>query len=161
MIDNDEPQNFQIWNKSIASRLREPVLARILKSRATCVAITSAAILQLSLGALGLPAWRSLLHSTFGIPDFGCGLTRAILALLRGDWQTSLMFHAFAPLFVVALTLVALAAILPDKLRAETVAWVETIERRTGLTAILLSGLVLYWLARLLIMGEAFILLVS
>ena len=122
--------------------------------------ITSATILQLSLSALGLPAWRSPLHSTFGIPDFGCGLSRAILALLRGDWQTALMLHAFAPLFVAALILVALAAILPHVLREKIVAWVEEMERRTGLTTILLAGLVLYWLARLLIMREAFILLV-
>jgi len=123
--------------------------------------ITSATILQLSLSALGLPAWRSPLHSTFGIPDFGCGLSRAILALLRGDWQTSWTFHAFAPFFVAALILVALAAILPHLVRDKIVAWVERMERRTGLTTILLTGLVLYWLARLLIMREAFILLVS
>ena len=117
--------------------------------------------MQLSLSALGLPAWRSPLHSTFGIPDFGCGLSRAILALLRGDWQTSWTFHAFAPFFVAALILVALAAILPHLVRDKIVAWVERMERRTGLTTILLTGLVLYWLARLLIMREAFILLVS
>jgi len=148
------------WATAV-SALHEPVLTWILKSRTTCTIITGVAFLQLSLSASGLSAWRSPLHSTFGVPDFGCGLTRAVLALLRGDLQTALILHAFAPLIVAALILIALAAIIPSKLRDETVAWVETIERRTGLTAILLIGLVLYWLARLLIMREAFILLVS
>jgi hypothetical protein len=117
--------------------------------------------LQLSLSALGLPAWRSPLHSTLGIPDFGCGLTRAILALLRGNWRTSLTLHAFAPFFVVALILIALAAILPATLREKIIVQIEVLERRTGLTTILLVGLVVYWLARLLILREAFILLVN
>lgn len=117
--------------------------------------------MQLSLSALGLPAWRSPLHSTFGIPDFGCGLTRAILALLRGDWRTSLTFHAFAPFFLSALTLIVLAAILPATLREKIIVQIEALERRTGLTTILLVGLVVYWLARLLILREAFIFLVN
>jgi hypothetical protein len=141
--------------------LSDPVLARILKSRAACRVITGATILQLSLSAAGLLVWRSPLHSTFSIPDLGCGLSRAILALLRGDWQTALLFHAFAPLFVAALILVALAAILPHVLRDNIVDWVEGVERRTGLTATLLVGIVLYWLARLVIMREAFVLLVN
>ncbi len=80
---------------------------------------------------------------------------------MRGDWQTALMLHAFAPLFTVALILIVLAAILPHSLREKTILWVEGMERLTGLTTVLLVGLVLYWLARLLIMREAFIVLVS
>jgi len=141
--------------------LREPILAPILKNRATCVAITAATILQLSLVFAGLPGWQSPTHALFGVPDLGCGLSRAIVALLRGDWRTSLTFHAFAPFFVIALTLIAFAAILPSVIRDKVAAWIEAAERRTGLTAFLLIGLVAYWLARLLIMREAFLRLVQ
>jgi hypothetical protein len=72
-----------------------------------------------------------------------------------------LTFHAFAPLFVVALTLIAINTILPSWPRDKIVAWVEGIERRTGLTAILLIGLVAYWLARLLVLRESFINLIA
>lgn len=117
--------------------------------------------MQLSLVSAGLPAWQSPIHAAFGIPDPGCGLSRAIVALLRGDWRTSLTFHAFAPLFVMAISLIAILAILPQKPRDKIVTWVEYWEQRTGLTSILLIGLVIYWLARLLFMREAFINLVA
>ncbi|MBI1881917.1 MAG: DUF2752 domain-containing protein [Chloroflexi bacterium] len=136
-------------------------MAPLLRNRVVCLAITGATILHLSLVMAGLPSWHSPVHYVFGLPDPGCGLSRAIVALLRGDWQTSLTFHAFAPLFVLALTLIAITAVLPAWPRDKIVAWVEGIERHTGLTAILLIGLVAYWLARLLILRAAFINLIA
>lgn len=53
------------------------------------------------------------------------------------------------------------AAILPPGMRDKVIAWIETLEHRTGLTAFLLIGLVIYWLARLLILREAFLRLVE
>lgn len=150
---------------AIASRfagsLYRPILASILKSRTACLAITGTAVLQLGLAFAGLPGWRSPIHALLGLPDPGCGLTRAIVALLRGDWLTSLTFHAFASLFVVALALIALAAILPSPAGAWLTSRVEMLERWTGLTAILLLGLVIYWLLRLLIWREHFIILMA
>lgn len=146
---------------SMITTLRTPILASLLKNRTVCLAVTGATILQLNLVALGLPGWRSPILSFFGVPDPGGGLTRAIVALLRGDWQTSLTFHAFAPFFVVALTLIAMAAILPSSLNDRIMACVEEVEGRTGLTAILLVGLVVYWLVRLFILREAYITLIA
>ena len=141
--------------------LRQPILASLLQNRLICLAITGATILQLSLVASGRDGWRSPIHDIFGIPDPGCGLTRAIIALLRGDWWTSLAFHAFAPLFVLALTLIALNALLPAWWRDKIATGVESVERGTGVTAILLLGLVLYWLARLLILRETYLNLIA
>ncbi len=84
-----------------------------------------------------------------------------MVKLLEGDWRTSLELHAFAPLFVVALLLVTWAAILPQQQRAWFIGRLEWVERRTGITAILLVGLMLYWLIRLLVFPEAFINLVK
>ena len=141
--------------------LRKPLLASILKNRTACAVITGAAILQLSLVSAGLPGWQSPIHSVLGLPDPGCGLSRAIIALLRGDWRTSLTYHAFAPFFVAALTLIAIVAVLPHEPRVKITAWVEGWEYHTGLTAIFLISLVIYWLARLLIMREAFLNLIT
>ena len=143
------------------SALRTPILASLLRNRAICLVVTGVTILQLSLVALGLPGWRSPILSFFGVPDPGGGLTRAIVAFLRGDWQTSLTFHAFAPFFIVALTLIAVAAVLPSSPRDKISDWVENVEVRTGLTAILLIGLVVYWLVRLLILGKTYITLIT
>ena len=141
--------------------MNQPILATILRSRATCALISAAALIQISLVSVGLPGWRSPFHAFLGIPDLGCGLTRAIVFLLRGEWQKALIYHAFAPLFVIALGTVGLATFLPNQRRDRLVAWIEGIESRTGSTAILLIGLVIYWLARLLIMRGDFLTLVA
>ena len=141
--------------------LRQPILAPLLYNRLLCWLITVAGIIQISLTALALPAWQSPLHSLVGIPDPGCGLTRAIVALLSGDWQTALMFHAFAPLFIVALMVIALGAILPNPGRNWLLDRVALIERRTGLNAILLIALVIYWLARLVFLQEEYLMLIA
>jgi len=54
-----------------------------------------------------------------------------------------------------------MAAVLPSSPRNKIIAWVEEGEGRTGLTAILLVGLVIYWLARLFILREAYITLIA
>jgi hypothetical protein len=81
--------------------------------------------------------------------------------LLGGDWQTSLAFHAFAPLFAVVIGLIAIMTFLPTQPRKKIVAMVEALEQHTGLTAFLLMGQIIYWLARLLILREAFFALVA
>ena len=141
--------------------LRAPIFASILNNRVICIAVSVAAIVQLSLVSAGLPGWSSPFHTVLGIPDLGCGLSRASVALLRGDWQRAFTYHAFAPAFVVALGMIGLAAFLPHQMRRKIAAWVEFAERRTGLTAFLLIGLVVYWLARLLFMREAFLALIA
>jgi hypothetical protein len=145
----------------VKSALYQPILASIVNNRSVCALITGATILQLSLVSAGLPAWQSPIHAVFGFPDPGCGLSRAIVGLLRGDWRTSLAFHAFAPFLVVALSLIAIAVALPIKPRDKLVTLIEDLERRTGLSFIFLIGLIIYWLARLLFMREAFFKLVT
>ena len=55
----------------------------------------SMGVLWLIAGKVRLCIWN--LYT--GVPCPGCGLTRAGLALLRGDWQSSLQYH---PLLVLA-----------------------------------------------------------
>ncbi|GIK39797.1 MAG: hypothetical protein BroJett011_36300 [Chloroflexota bacterium] len=123
--------------------------------------IAGAGGLQAGLVSLGIPGWQCpFLHVT-GLPCPGCGLSRAVVLLLQGDWRASLGLHAYAPLFIVALLLVTWAAILPGQQRTWFIGRLEWVERRTGITAILLIGLMLYWLIRLLVFPEAFINLVK
>ncbi len=120
-----------------------------------------AAGLQLGTFALNLPTWPCPFLHVAGIPCPGCGLTRAIIALLNADWQTALALHAYAPIFVLAIFLIACATLLPPKPRRWFIGQFELVERRTGITAILLIGLVVYWLIRLLLFPEAFINLIK
>ncbi|HXV42256.1 MAG TPA: DUF2752 domain-containing protein [Anaerolineae bacterium] len=123
--------------------------------------ITATAAVQAGLVSFGLPGWPCPFLHVVGLPCPGCGLSRAMVALLQGNWRTSLDLHAFAPIFALALVLVIGATILPQKQRIWLVSQLEIVERRTGITAILLIGLVFYWLVRLLIFPDAFINLVK
>lgn len=123
--------------------------------------IVGAAGLQAGLVGLGLPGWSCpILHVT-GLPCPGCGLSRAIVLLLHGDWHTSLELHAFAPVFILGLTLIFGAAVLPQRQQSWLIRQLELVERRTGMTAILLVSLMLYWLVRLLFFPDAFLNLIK
>lgn len=66
------------------------------------------AVLAVVTAGLGVALWSDFplcpVAGTFGIPCPGCGLTRATLALLRGDVRTAFQFHPLVwllgPLFV-------------------------------------------------------------
>jgi hypothetical protein len=137
-----------------------PVLSPVLGDRRFGLAITGAALLQLGLASFKLPGWQCPFLQLLGIPCPGCGLTRATVFLFHGDWKQALAFHAFAPVFVIALLLVAVTSILPQRPKERIVAVAEYIEGRTGISGLLLVGLIFYWLARLLILQSAFVRLI-
>ena len=123
--------------------------------------ICGAALLQILLTLFRFPGWPCPVFHALGIPCPGCGMTRATLFLLHGQWREALTMHAFAPLFVVALALITFCTIGPRDHAERIAAKTETLERYTGLTILLLGGLILYWLARLLILQTAFVLLIQ
>ena len=141
----------------LKKNLNVPILVSLLENRTMGLAIAGTAALHSGLVILGIPSWQCPLRHGLRIPCPGCGLSRAITTLIRGDWQTSLTFHAFAPLFLVALILITGVTLLPSPHRRRVINCVEVVERHTGITAILLIGLVFYWLIRLLILREGFV----
>jgi hypothetical protein len=138
-----------------------PILAPMLAHRQTSAIIFGAAVLHAGLVMTGLPSWTCPFRELFGLPCPGCGLSRAITALLHGDWQTFITFHLFAPFFLIALALMAWITFLPRAQRQWLTSHVEVIEHRSGIVAIMLIGLVVYWLARLIILRQAFINLIN
>lgn len=122
--------------------------------------IVGAAAIHGTLNLLGLPSWQCPILHTVGVPCPGCGLSRAIGALLHADWQTAVTFHAFAPLFLASLVFMAVVVLLPAEPRRRVVGWTRSFETRTGLVAIGLVGLMVYWLARLVFLGDGFIQLI-
>lgn len=140
----------------IATQLSAPVLAPLIASRHPGIALAGAAVLHAGLVFLGLPGWHCPLRYGLGIPCPGCGLSRAMAALVHGDWRTSLTFHAFAPFFLIGLMIVIGSALLPSQPRKRLVLGLDRLERRTQIGSILLLVFMLYWLARLLIGGDGF-----
>lgn len=131
-----------------------PVLSALWRERGLAWAVCAAASAQVALVLAGLPGWLCPLKAAAGVPCPGCGLTRATAALFRGDLSASLRAHAYAPVIVLALLFTGLTLLLPKDARLALTGAVESFERRTGLTAIALVGLLVYWLARLLFFPE-------
>ena len=146
---------------SLKNQIYSPILGAVAQNKLAGLLVTGAAGLQIGLVHWGLPGWQCPLLYTLGIPCPGCGLTRAIDALLQGNWHRSWELHAFAPILMIALLILAGSVVLPPKPRTWFLAHLEAVERRTGITTILLISLMIYWLIRLLVFPNAFINLVK
>jgi Protein of unknown function (DUF2752) len=131
-------------------------LATILRDRRFGMVLIGALGVQGVLVLLGLPGWQCPFFRLTGVPCPGCGLTRACILLLRGEVQASIKFHAFAPIFVLFVAMLIVCTLLPRTVTGPFIDKAETLERRTGITLIILGGLILYWLARLLLFPTAF-----
>lgn len=146
---------------SLASKFTEqlstPILSNLLANRPTCLAIIGGLGLHSGLVMAGLPGWICPIRANLGVPCPGCGLSRAIASLLRGDWESSLTYHAFAPLFLIAFGLIVITVLLPAALQTRFIQWIERVESYTGVTSILLILFVFYWLARLIFLRQSFI----
>lgn len=126
------------------------VITPLLRSRKWSIFLACIVILQFVLTYFDLPGWQCpILHAT-SIPCPGCGLSRAVVALLRGDWQTSLTLHAFAPLLLLGVIILLAVPFLPGRQWHRAIRTIEAIERRTGLAFLGLVALFLYWAVRLI-----------
>lgn len=70
------------------------------------IALGSAPLIAaLFISGLGysLPLPPCLIQTHLGIHAPSCGLTRAFLALMQGNWVTALQYHAFSPLIMLGL----------------------------------------------------------
>ena len=134
-------------------------LGSLMRGRKLALVIAGATVTQGAAAWVGISGWQCPLLLATGLPCPGCGLSRAVAALARGEVGAALTLHAFAPALVTAVLLLAGAAVLPEQSRLRLVSGVETVERYTGLTAVLLISLIVYWVGRLLFSPEAFILL--
>lgn len=140
--------------------LFRPALAPLIRNRVGGAALAAMVALQVGLTGFDLPGWSCPAGSA-GVPCPGCGLSRAIVALLHGDLARMWELHALAPLGLLASGLIGVGALLPEAPRGRLANWVESVERRTGMTTILLGVLIAYWLGRTIVLGHDFAALVA
>ena len=126
-----------------------PVFSTLLEQRLEGTILVGVGVFQLGLHLLGLPGWVCPFKAVFGVPCPGCGLTAAMDELLHGHVLASLRTHAFASIFLAAFIIILVSILLPEKQREKLIAAIAHLETHTGLTAWVLSGLMLYWVIRL------------
>ena len=131
-------------------------LADLLRDRRFGLLLMGALGLHVGLGSLGLPNWECPFLRLTGMPCPGCGLTRACLLMLKGEGQAAIRFHAFAPIFILLIGILFISTLLPRSTTEPFIHKAETLERQTGITIIILGGLILYWLARLFLFPTEF-----
>ncbi len=127
-----------------------PAFSTILGRRLEAVILVGFGVFQVGAHWLGVPGWVCPFKTLLGIPCPGCGLTLAMDELLHGYWLASVQAHAFAPIFLIGFLILFISILLPAKARSSLVAYVTKLEIRTGITAWVLSSLLLYWCIRLL-----------
>ena len=126
------------------------LLGPLLEQRLVTGIFLAAGAVQVGLTFFHLPGWPCPFRATTGKPCPGCGMSRALAALVRGDWGDAIFLHAFAPLFGAAGLLLLLAAVLPADRRARLAERVAAVERATGAAVWLAGAFMVYWLVRLL-----------
>jgi len=134
----------------------DTTLASLLSDRRAALVLTVVAAAQIAAVATGVGGWPCPIKLAFGIPCPGCGLTRATISLLRGDFAKAFGLHAFAPVVLLGLAALAVAAILPTERREAFAELVRRFERCTKADYVVLAAMLLYWSVRLLFMPGAF-----
>ncbi len=100
------------------------------------------------------------LHAVTGLPCPGCGMTRALAALVEGDVSAAWGWHPFGLVLFPVLWAGAVLAVLPEGTRARALGWLG--ERRRLIRWAVGMGLACFFvfgLARLalhLVRGERF-----
>jgi hypothetical protein len=126
-----------------------PVFSTLIENRPQGLTIVGSGVLLVGLHLAGLPGWACPFKTMFGIPCPGCGLTTAMDQLLHGQLSNSLHTHAFAPIFLFSMVVMAVVLTLPEKQHKSAVEWIARFERHTGITALILVALMVYWVIRL------------
>ncbi|MBI5352840.1 MAG: DUF2752 domain-containing protein [Chloroflexi bacterium] len=127
-----------------------PTFSGLLEKRREGWVIVGVGALHLGLSLAGLPAWSCPILAATGVPCPGCGLTRATMQLIHGDFSSSFRTHAFAPIFLFAMLVMIVTLVLPEPQRVTLLKKITDFETRSGITAWVLSFLMLYWAFRLI-----------
>lgn len=137
------------------------ILSPILRNRTSSFLLSGAVLLQFGLTYFDLPGWQCPIFQATGIPCPGCGLSRASIALLHGDWQGAFRLHVFAPVLLLGLIVFLIVTLLPKNYRQRMINKLEEIEVLTGVSFIFLVGLLFYWGIRFIVAPAEFIMLIN
>jgi lysylphosphatidylglycerol synthetase-like protein (DUF2156 family) len=136
------------------------IVSKLVRQQRFCQVLLAVACSHFLLVSLNLPGWPCPVRHGLGIPCPGCGMTRAIAALVKGDWSGAMAIHAFAPFALLTMAFIAAAALLPHRQTSRLSIWVAQVEKRTGISLILTLLFVTYWLIRLIFFNHQLYLLV-
>ena len=98
--------------------VREPVIANMLRHRVVSGVLAVVGMAQVATAARHITVVACPMAWMFGIPCPGCGLTRGTVYLTAGRFREAMVQHAFSPVVVVGIVMLAVAAVGPRRVRA-------------------------------------------
>lgn len=125
------------------------IMAILLADRRIAAVLSTTAVFIIVLKMAGLGGWQCPINTAFGQPCPGCGLTRALAALIGGNWQTALQTHPLAPLAAAAMVLLTAVAILPVAAGRKIAATIAMVESRSGIGWLVMIAAIGHWIGRL------------
>lgn len=146
---------MQPFVQTIRSWIFQPVIGSLLTQRSFCRIAVCVSICHILLSASGWHLWTCPFIATFGLPCPGCGLTRSIRAVFRGDIALAMQYHAFAAVAILTVAVLGVSTVLPHKWHQRLVELITNFEKKTGLSQITLGLLCLYWAVRILVADSA------
>ena len=130
---------------------RRLLLTSLLDAPALCGAVVAAGAAHVVLTGVGFAGWACPFFQATGWPCPGCGLGRACVLLLRGEWRSALRLHAFAPFLLLTLLVLGAGFILRGPTREAWRRIVRGVEEEDSIVPILLVLLLIYWALRFLL----------
>ena len=125
------------------------IMTDLLADRRIAAVLSAAAVLLVVLRRVGMTGWQCPVDTAIGQPCPGCGLTRALSALMGGEWQIALQSHPLAPLAAAAIALLAAVSVLPAAGGRKIAATVAMVESRSGIGLLIIVAAIAQWIGRL------------
>lgn len=132
-------------------------LAELIEARPMAWALLLSGAMQAGLVSVGWPGWPCPVQTALGLPCPGCGLSRAVAALGRGDWRAAIEIHPFVFLALVFFAIVTVGALAPAPVASRLARALRAVEVRTRATFILATAFLVYGLIRLAVVAVPFV----
>jgi len=129
-----------------------PWLTTLVRDRWLCRILAAFPLPLVMLPLLGWSWWPCPFHRLTGLPCPGCGMTRAAVALVRGNLTEAMGWHPFILFTALIWLTLAAGAVLPETSRTSLVSRLGVIER-WRLSGLLLAAFLGFGLGRMIITG--------
>ncbi len=135
--------------KKLWSSLTKPWLAPLMADVVLCRVVVGFCALLGIASLAGVPIWGCPFSMLTGLPCPGCGMTRAVNALLHGNWSQAITYHPLSPAYLIIGVLLTIAAVAPSRSRLRLISWIVLLERWTAIPALIVLSTIIFGLLRM------------
>ena len=136
-------------NSKKKQKIRYPVFSQLLSSRSFLLICVLCPVLIITLNILDIFTWTCPTYSCTGLYCPGCGMTRAGMALVQGDFSSAFSHHPFSLLFAAAWIFFLLLLFFPNAKRQAISAKFARFEEKFPIIPLLFILFVFFGLIRL------------